>query len=391
MLKILAILLMLTGVLGEKVSKEYVRRNNEFAIDVLGELNKGHKKNVLFSAFSPEIILGLMSQGAKGNTAAEIKKVVHLPSSDEEIRSDFNSVLGEVEKAKNVEIVMADQVYLAEGFKVEDEFLKTASDIFRAGVQNVNFSNSEKAVNDINAWVEEKTKNKIKNLITDDQITELTRMVLVNALYFKGNWLNPFKPENTTKKDFHISKTEKVQVDTMELDASLFVHKQDKHNMTFLKMPFRGTNNRATMTIILTDEIDALEQAYENLKPAILEQSYKRQEMKIFVPKFKVEATVDFKPLLKNLGMNELFTKPDLSGITKEAVKVDTITQKVFMDVTEYGTEAAAATAAISVARTLDLPPVPKAAYHVDRPFFFCLQYDEVILLAGRLVNPIQQ
>ncbi|KAL3276842.1 hypothetical protein HHI36_012205 [Cryptolaemus montrouzieri] len=174
-MKFLTILLVITGVLGGELTKDYAQFNNHFSLDFFEKLVKGPSKNFVFSAFSQETILGLLSLGARGNSAAELKKVLHLPSSDDQIKSEFNNIYSELEQAQHVQISTANQIYLADGFKVEDEFLKTATDVFRAGVQNINFKNSEKAVAEMNEWVAGKTNNKIKNLITKDQISDITK------------------------------------------------------------------------------------------------------------------------------------------------------------------------------------------------------------------------
>ncbi|KAL3276846.1 hypothetical protein HHI36_012209 [Cryptolaemus montrouzieri] len=388
-MKIILILAVITAVLADKVTKEYVHSNNEFAINLLGEVGKDHRKNVVFSALSAETILGLVSLGAKGDTAAELKKVLQLPSADEKIKSEFNNVQTEIEQAKSIEIHSANQVYLADGFQVESEFLKTATEVFRAGVQNVDFNNSADAAAKINAWVEEKTQQKIKNLIKVEQLNQLTRMVLVNALYFSGRWESPFDLHDTKKGDFHVSKDETVQVDVMQVTANLLVHKMNKYNVTFLRLPYSGTNDRAVLTIAVPHDIDALEHTHKHLKSSVLEMKYKREYVKLFLPKFRVETTLDLKEILKNMGITTLFSKPDLSGITKEDVNVAAITQKVFVDVNEHGTEAAAATAAISNTRILSEPKAIAGEYHIDRPFFFSVQYDNVALITGRVINPL--
>ncbi|KAL3276843.1 hypothetical protein HHI36_012206 [Cryptolaemus montrouzieri] len=175
----------------------------------------------------------------------------------------------------------------------------------------------------------------------------------------------------------------------MKLSANLFVHKMDKYNITFIRMPFAGSQNKATLSIAFPHSLDDLDHAYENLRSGAVELNYTRESIKLFLPKFRIESSIDLQPILKDLGISEIFDKPDLSGVTKEPVKVDSVTQNVYIDVHERGAEAAVSTTALLSGRILSTSKAITTEYHVDRPFFFCVQYNEVVLLAGRVINPL--
>ncbi|KAL3276848.1 hypothetical protein HHI36_012211 [Cryptolaemus montrouzieri] len=381
------IFLLVSAVSCGKIPKEYARAMNELAVDLCKEF-MGQRNNVVYSPYSLETILGLLTIGAKGDTADELKKLLQLRSPDETLKSEFKFMQTEINGLDDVTMTSANKIYLGENFKIESDFLKTATEDFDAGVQNIDFKNTKDAVNEINSWVGNKTHNKIQNLLSEDKLDDDTRMVLVNAFYFKGEWQHPFKVLDTEKKNFHISKNETVKVDTMKVTATMFVHHVHEHKVTFLRLPYRGGNGKIFLTIVLSHDIDVLHHMQAHLKRTIPKFNFTAEHMTVYLPKFRVEANLDLKPTLKKMGITKLFSTPNLSGITKESVAVDAVTQKVFINVDEQGTEAAAATAAEAVPCSDDLPDPTIPVYKVDRPFFFCLQYDDLPIITGSITDP---
>ncbi|KAL3276847.1 hypothetical protein HHI36_012210 [Cryptolaemus montrouzieri] len=386
-MRFLYIFLLVTAVSCGKIPKEYARAMNELAVDLCKEY-MAHGNNFVFSAYSLETILGLLTVGAKGDTADEIRKLLQLRSPDETLKSEFKLMQTELNGLEDVTMASANKIYLGENFKIESDFLKTATEDFDAGVQNIDFKNKKEAVNVINSWVENKTHNKIQNLLSEDKLDEATRMVLVNAFYFKGEWRHPFKIVDTEKKNFHVAKNETVKVDTMKVTATMYVHHSHEHKVTFLRLPYRGGNGKTFLTIVLSHDIDVLHHMQAHLKRTIPKFNFTAEHMTVYLPKFRVEATLDLKPTLEKMGITKLFSAPDLSGITKESVAVDAVSQKVFINVDEEGTEAAAATAAQTVPYSSDVTLADVPVYHVDRPFFYCLQYDDLPIITGAIMDP---
>ncbi|KAJ3624385.1 hypothetical protein MTP99_018011 [Tenebrio molitor] len=384
---LLVLLLTICANLAEDATlQEFPNAVNSFTPSVYKEVLKTEKANFLVSPFSAATLLALAQSGCRGDTAEEIRQVLHFVGDREKAEGAVKEVLS---KLTNEEYTLhtANKIYVKTNFSVKEEFQKIAVEVYGAQSENVDFSEKNDAAKLMNAWVEEQTQHKIQNLVDPEILNNLTRVVLINALYFNAKWLVPFPPFHTRKSDFHKSAKEVVQVDTMYLDEQYFNYYECQHlDAKLLELPFKGG---ASLTIVLPNQIEGLVSLESKIKRSFLPHNLTKQLVNVALPKFKIESTVDFKKVLKKLGVKKAFgDEADLSGIAgqKGDLVISNIVQKSFIDVNEEGVEAAAATYIPIIIPEMALPDSPKQ-FIVDHPFIFYIKVKRMILFAGRVTT----
>ncbi|XP_071592678.1 serpin B6-like [Heliangelus exortis] len=373
--------------------------NTTFALDLLKKLceNKS-KQNVFFSPFSISSALSMILLGSKGNTKAQIAKVLSLKKA-EDAHNEYPSLLSEI-NAQNTKYILrtANRLYGEKTFEFLSSFIESSQKIYQAGLEQSDFIHApEHSRKQINGWVEERTEGKIQNLLVEGIINSLTRLVLVNAIYFKGKWENPFDKERTTERPFKINKNETKPVQMM--------FKKDKFNMTYigdfqtkiLELPYVG--NELSMIILLPDAIQddstgleslQRELTYDKLMDWINPEMMDLTEVKVSLPRFKLEESYALKPLLSSMGMPDAFDsqKADFSGMSAgNELGLSEVVHKSFVEVNEEGTEAAAATAAVMMLTSFAMI-VPE--FTADHPFLFFIRHNKTssILFCGRYCSP---
>jgi serpin B len=361
-----------------------------FASDLYAKLatNKG---NVFFSPFSISACLAMTAAGAKGETLAQMRKVLHLPEGNR-----FGELIKAVTawpdpKKAAYELSTANAVWGQKGYPWRPEFIRTVRDGFGADVRDADFAaNPESARKAINAWVEQQTREKIKELLEAGSITPLTRMVLANAVYFKGLWESPFEKDATRDAPFTLADGSKKTVPLMARTGNYAYDAADGYSR--LRMPYAG--GQASMVIVLPKKPDGLPEVEKKLGPELFTMPAARTEVKVLVPRFKVEKPYTLNDSLKELGMTDAFDdhKADFSGMVSHTPEgmplyISTVAHKAFVDVNEEGTEAAAATGAVVAVKSL--PPEPKV-FRADHPFLFAIRHDATgaILFLGRYEMP---
>jgi serpin B len=245
----------------------------------------------------------------------------------------------------------------------------------------------------INDWVETVTREKIMDLIKPDMLNANTRLVLVNAIYFKGDWQKKFDPKFTSQEDFHLrdGSTKKVPMMQQTIDKAQFAI-LDSLGATMVELPYKG--DRIVMQVLLP-EAGGLPQLEEKLRTAgdlleLWDDAKGTEKVKVTLPKFKLEQTIPLTKHLQALGMSDMFDyrKADFSAIDgTRGLYVSTVIQKAFIEVNEEGSEAAAATGAVMMMRSMPSPP---EAFRADRPFLFFLRdkLTGMLLFQGRVEDP---
>ncbi|NXJ02701.1 SPB6 protein, partial [Psophia crepitans] len=372
--------------------------NTTFALDLLRKLYENKStKNLFFSPFSISSALSMVLLGSKGNTEAQIAKVLSLNKA-EDVHNGYQSLLSEINDPTTKYILRtANRLYGEKTFEFLSSFIERSQKFYHAGLERTDFIHAwEDSRKQINGWVEERTEGKIQNMLAKGILDSLTRLVLVNAIYFKGNWEKQFNKEDTAEMPFHINKNETKPVQMM--------YKKDKFNMTYigdlrtkiLEIPYVG--NELSMIILLPDAIqdestglESLERelTYEKLIDWINPEMMDCTEVRVFLPKFKLEEEYDLKPLLSSMGMRDAFDigKADFSGISAgNELVLSQVVHKSFVEVNEEGTEAAAATAAIMMMRCALIVP----EFTADHPFLFFIRHNKTssILFCGRFCSP---
>ncbi|HHY45947.1 MAG TPA: serpin family protein [Firmicutes bacterium] len=370
-----------------------VAGNNAFAFDLYRQLAKD-KGNLFFSPYSISSALAMTYAGARGETARQMADVLHFSLAPEKLHPAFLDLTGMFNAdGKSYQLSVANALWGQVGYEFLPEFLDITKKYYGAGFKEVDYiddGNREQARQTINKWVEAKTNDKIKDLIQPNDLSTLTRLVLTNAIYFKGKWEIQFKPEATKPMPFHISAKEKVDVPMMHQVAKFNYAENDQAQI--LEMPYTG--GELSMVVLLPKPEYELAKLEGMLRPEVIRSwlsQLSREKVEVFLPRFKLEKRFLLNEQLQGLGMIDAFDEnaADFSGMTRgRDLYISRVIHKAFVEVNEEGTEAAAATAVVMSGKSivLDEPPV----FCADRPFVFLIRdlRSGSILFMGRLADP---
>uniref|UniRef100_A0A0P5HWD4 Serine protease inhibitor serpin n=1 Tax=Daphnia magna TaxID=35525 RepID=A0A0P5HWD4_9CRUS len=294
----------------------------------------------------------------------------------------------------NFTLEAANQLYVADKYQLVDDFQRNLKENYGAEGQRVDFAVDASRAK-INQWVEEFTQQKIKDLLPEGSVNDLTRLVLVNAIYFKGNWMRKFDSSLTLIEPFYLgSKDNRKDVNMMHIDAEFRTGFIESLDARLLELPYVG--RKLSMFIVLPNKMDGLPELEAKLHETSLDDSnveMRSAKLHVSIPKFKLEADVKLKDILINMGMSDIFDEKsaDFSGISGEKdLYVSNIFHKSFIDVNEEGSEAAAATGAVMMTRMMMLPVEPPAPFVADHPFYYFIRDNttKMILFSGRLAQP---
>ncbi|KFW97007.1 Heterochromatin-associated protein MENT [Phalacrocorax carbo] len=398
----------------------------KFTVDLFNRLNEANKgKNIFFSPWSISSALALMYLGAKGNTATEMAEVLHFtqaaghegsssparPSRGrpkrrkmdpeykeaEDIHSGFKELLTVINKPRSTyELSTANRIYVEKTFPLLSTYLQLSKKYYKAEPQKVNFrAAAEQAMQEINAWVEKQTKGKIKDLLRAGDVTYTTKLILVNAIYFKAEWNTKFKAEFTQLQPFRLSKNKSKSVKMMWMREMFQVRIMEKMNFKIIELPY--LNYELSMFILLPDDIKdgttGLEQlerelTYEKLSEWTDSKKMTKTLVDLYLPKFRMEERYELNNSLRSMGMRSAFSSTaDFTGMAEKDVLISGVIHKSFVAVDEEGTEAAAATAIISLT-SANVTNVLK--FRVDHPFHFFIRHNKSksILFFGRFCSP---
>ncbi|MFC1781124.1 serpin family protein [Planctomycetota bacterium] len=387
----------------ENNSRAISQSINEFAFNLYGrikelpEIQKA-EGNLFFSPYSISSALTMTFLGARGNTATEMANVLEF-SIVGDSRTDRETLAGSFGKLQQqlqadpetsgYQLNIANALWGQEGYDFLAEFLELNSKYYGSGLNKLNFAQSEEARRIINTWIEEQTNEKIKDLIPSGSINAMTRLVLTNAIYFKGDWAIQFKEENTNPADFNVTGNKTVEVPMMYQKETFGYSEND--DMQLLQLPYKG--DELSMLVILPKTIDALASVESSLNSETIESSLsqiRKREVDVYLPKFKMTCgTIELNRILSEMGMKDAFSdSADFSGMSgRRDLYISNVMHKAFVEVNEEGTEAAAATA---VGMRLLSMPAPVPIFRADRPFIFMIfeNNSKSILFIGRVANP---
>ncbi|XP_058586402.1 serpin I2 [Neofelis nebulosa] len=381
---------------GSQASRLLAQRNIEFAVDLYQAICLSHKDNIIFSPLGTTLVLGMVQLGAKGNAQKQIRQTLKLQenSTGEEfsVLESFFSAISE--KRQEFTFNLANALYLQEGFTVKEQYLHSNKEFFQSAIKLVDFQDAKASAETISTWVESKTDGKIKDMFSGEEFGPLTRLILVNAVYFKGNWKQKFTKENTQLMNFTKKDGAAVKVPMMKalLRTKYGYFSDSSVNYQVLELPYKG--DEFSLIIILPAEDVNIEEMEKRMTAhRILKwfSEMQEEEVEISLPRFKVEQKLDFKEALYSLNITEIFSGGcDLSGITDSAeVFVSQVMQHVFFEINEDGSEAAASTG-------MNIPVIMSLAqnqFTANRPFLFIVKNSptDSILFMGKVTNPDTQ
>jgi serpin B len=371
-----------------------IKGNNEFALNLYARLAE-QDGNLFFSPLGISTALAMTSAGARGETLEQMTATLHFPDQDH-LHPANAALLAQVhaEAAKQVyELRTANALWIQKGFPFRKDFLSLNHANYRAGLKEVDYRRAtEQARRTINDWVEKETNDKIKELLKPGVLDATTCLVLTNAIYFKGSWATQFDPKLTFPQPFHLGTGKDVKAPLMHQEGNFGY--LDGGDFQAVELPYTGKD--LTMVVLLPKKVDGLAAFEKTLTQARLTKwlgKLRSEKIGVFLPKFKMTAEFSLKEVLSEMGMPLAFdqNKADLSGMAdiRGPLYLSAVVHKAFVDVNEEGTEAAAATAAVVVARAVGGPRPP--IFRADHPFVFLIRdaRSGSILFLGRVTNPV--
>jgi serpin B len=370
-----------------------VEGSNQFALDLSARLQTGQFGNLFFSPGSLSTALAMTYAGARGQTAEQMTQVLHFPLSQEKLHPAFavlQATWGAGGEKARYRLNVANRLWGQEGFAFVPGFLAVTRERYGAELAQVDFARkTEPARQRINAWVEEQTQGEIRDLIPSDVLDATTRLVLTDAIYFKGEWTEPFEKEATRIAPFYISSRQQTNVPLMYQMGDFRFWSGD--GLKVLELPY-GKGDLA-MLVLLPNAIEgrtALEAGLTADNLTRWQSGLRKQEVRVYLPRFQVTSPFRLDEVLKAMGMTRVFTpgEADLSGMSSGGgLFLSAVIHKAFIDVNEEGTVATAATAEVAKSA----PPIKEPeVFKADHPFVFLIRDNRTgsILFLGRLVNP---
>jgi serpin B len=411
LLTLLLLIALIAAPAGAQPAKEdavtTVRDANAFALELYAQLarvnpEKDQKaENLFFSPFSIHSALAMTSAGARGSTLEQMGRTLHLTLPQERLHAAYGQWVqtlgappplfrrGEVP----FELVVANALWAQGGYPFHEPFKETLARHYKAGFNEVDYvRDTEGARKAINAWVEKQTREKIKELVPPGLLSEMSRLVLTNAIYFKSRWAEEFNEKFTKPLPFHLLGGRDKDVPMMYQQDRFNYGQTD--NAQVLELPYKG--HVLSMIVLLPKKNDGLAELEKGLTAGSLAAwtgTMERRKVKVTLPKFKMTSELRLSDVLKSMGMADAFEmkKADFSGIaTAEPLFISEVLHKAYVDVNEEGTEAAAATAVVMMAGSEAPKPEEPVVFTADHPFVFLIRHNNsgTVLFMGRVTNP---
>jgi len=384
---------------GSNDIKTVVTGNTTFALALYGKLNDPNaitsKGNLFFSPHSVSTALAMTYGGARGETQKQMATALHFTLPDQGLYSALGTIqkqLIQEDKSRGYQLLVANALWLQTGEPFLKEFLDLTQYYYGAGFNQLDFVNeTEQSRQKINLWVEEKTNNKIKDLIPPSGVDRLTVLILTNAIYFKGEWKTKFSKWKTRNEDFTISANHKVKIPLMHLKEDFKYHEDEK--LQALELPYKS--DEISMLVFLPKNPEGLKEVENTLTAESLDLLLSKMwttKVDMYFPKFKMTwGTFCLNNVLAELGMPDAFVqgKADFSGINGIGhIWISYVFHKAFVEVNEEGTEAAASTAVVFLKAAHREPPI----FRADHPFIFIIKDNRSgsVLFMGRVMNPAE-
>jgi serpin B len=349
-------------------------------------------QNLFLSPFSIRVALAMCAAGARCLTRRVLADLIGEPESVDEQNQRYARLLASISGDGNsFQLITANALWGQEGSHFHANYQKQVADFYDGTFREFNFrARPDETAETINAWVSEKTREKIKELVNPDSLTSDTRLILTNAIYFKAEWENVFSKRRTSDEDWHAPHVTR-QVPMMQRSGGYHYYEDD--GFQALELPYRG--GRVGMLVVLPknpDGLTALESRWgtEGLYQRVTAGLQHEKRVIISLPRFKIETVFNLKPALCDLGAALAFSNDaDFRGIGDEPLKLSAVVHKAFVEVNEDGTEAAAATEVRMALMGIRFDPEPKV-FRADHPFLFFIRdkQTDMVYFSGRVLDP---
>jgi serpin B len=370
-----------------------VEGDNAFAVALYGHL-RGQNGNLFFSPESISTALAMAYAGARGDTATEMAKTLHFTLPPERLHPAMGALLTDLNAThEGYQLSVANALWAQHGYTFLNDFLSLLKNDYSAGLMQVDFKSSTEAARlTINQWVEQKTADKIKDLLQPGTLRSDTRLVLTIAIYFKGDWETQFDKAQTKDDDFHLSPTQTTKAPLMHRRGSFNYFNGGTFQV--LEIPYKS--KELSLIIFLPNDRGGLPALEQSLTAANTQQWLRQlapaSKVIVTMPKFKLTQQFELSAVLGAMGMPQAFApSANFSGMTGQRdFAVSAVIHKAYIDVNEEGTEAAAATAVTMRALAMQVPVNPPVIFLADHPFVFLIRdnHSDSILFMGRMANP---
>jgi serine protease inhibitor len=369
-----------------------VAANTAFAFDLMNRVAGAQPNgNVFISPFSVSSVLQMVENGAAGQTKAEMQQALKTSGlSAESLNAAFRDLNQQFTGRKDVVLNLANGLWFQTSFHLKPAFVDDNQKFFQAELTGVDFGDPQSA-NIINDWANKQTQGKI-NEVVQFPFDPLTRLILANAIYFKGKWEKPFEKSATQPRPFHLANGQSQQAPMM-VQGGEFAY-QENADFQAVKLPYNGglqmelylPGTNSTPQMFLDD------MAGNQKRRDVIRAGFSQREGSVTLSKSKIEYEIVLNGPLQTLGMKSAFAgNADFSGIADEAVFISQVKQNSFVDVNEEGTEAAAVTALTMRAMAMQMPSLDRFTMILDRPFFFVISDVSTgsILFLGVVNDPV--
>ncbi len=372
--------------------KKIVDGNNRFCFELYKNLTEKESGNIFYSPFSITMAMAMLFEGAKGWVASEMQSVFGFPQDNRIRQGTFMALYQQLNK-KNAKykLRVANALWVQKDYPLLQTYLKNIEKYYDGYAQNVDFIGAaEQARQTINKWVEKKTNDKIKDLFPPGSLDANSRLVITNAVYFKGTWVKQFDKKLTAEEDFWVTETKSIKVPMMRrADPEAVYNYAETEDLQILELPYEGDDLSMMIILPRSKNIGSVDKDLNWERIEELKAILSPRRVEVYLPRFTFKTKYNLTVNLSQLGMPNAFAPHcDFSGIdgTKN-LYVKAVVHQAFVDVNEEGTEAAAATGVV-VGITSVGPQIP--VFRADHPFIFVIQEKTTgnILFIGRVVKP---
>jgi len=365
---------------------------NDFSFNIYKYISNESNDNIFFSPYSIFVALSMTYEGARSDTAEQMKNILGFEQNDEVSLCSFGRIYNLLNIDTEYILNTANALWTKKDYPFLETYLSFIDNYYMGKATDLDFTDPAKAAEIINKWIEENTGGKIEDMLSSADISPGTVLILSNAIYFKGLWLYQFNIDDTVEREFKISTGETIDVPTMvSINSDVLFNYSETENLQLLELPYKG--DAVSMVILLPKEnnINGIEKKLNQENLSNWMNSMYPTKLDIYLPKFTFKTEYNLKNILIDMGLDIPFSfNADFSGMNGfGGLYIEKVLHKAFVEVNEEGSEAAAATT-VHVLETAI--PGPVTVFNADHPFIFLIRHKETgtILFMGEIDNPLE-